>query len=202
MVGLMILRVPIITLLFQRGEFTFATTQATAQALLYYTLGLPAIAGVRIIVPVFYSLKDTLTPVKCGAAAVALNIMCSLLLMGPLQHGGLALATAISSFFNFSLLIWLLHKRLGRIGWRNIFYSASKICIASVIMGLCCAPFVKKSMQSPWGLHMIILIGTAVFLGCSYLLKSEELLFLKNLILKRKTATQRDSHESIQKHKS
>jgi putative peptidoglycan lipid II flippase len=189
MIGLMVLRVPIIALLFQRGEFTAVATQATARALFYYTLGLPAIAGVRIIVPVFYSLKDTLTPVKCGAASVALNIVCCLLLMRPLQHAGLALATAISSFFNLFLLIWLLRKRLGRIGWRNIFYSASRVCIASVIMGLFCTPFVMKSTQYPGVLLMIILIGAAVFLGCSYLLKSEELLFLKRLVLKRKTAT-------------
>ncbi len=73
-----------------------------AMALLYYTLGLSAIASVRIIVPVFYSLKDTLTPVKRAAASVGINILCSLLLMKPLQHGGLALATTISAFFNLS----------------------------------------------------------------------------------------------------
>ena len=189
MIGLMVLRVPIIALLFQRGEFRADATQATARALFYYTLGLPAIAGVRIIVPVFYSLKDTLTPVKCAATSVALNIVCSLLLMGPLQHAGLALATAISSFFNLLLLVWFLRKRLGRIGWRNIFYSSGKVWIASVIMGICCAPFVMKSTQYPWVLLMIILIGAAVFLGCSYFLKSEELHFLKGLVLKRKTAT-------------
>lgn len=196
-VGLMILRVPIVALLFQRGEFTVTATQATARALFYYTLGLPAIAGVRIIVPVFYSLKDTLTPVKCGAASVAVNIVGSLLLMGPLQHAGLALAMSLSSFFNFFLLVWLLRGRLGRIGWRNIFYSASKVLIASVFMGICCVPFVEKSTQDPWVLLLIILIGTAVFLCGGYLLQSEELLFLKELVLKRKASTQHDSHERI-----
>jgi len=201
MVGLMILRVPIIALLFQRGEFTFATTQATARALFYYTLGLPAIAGVRIIVPVFYSLKDTFTPVKCGAAAVALNIVFCLLLMVPLQHAGLALAMSLSSFFNLFLLIWLLRKRLGRIGWRSILRSMSKVSMASIIMGVCCIPFAVKAPLQPWVLLIAILIGVFMFLCSVYLLRLEELLFLKTLVLKRKISIESDFHESAQKHK-
>ncbi len=189
MVGLIVLRVPIITLLFQRGRFTPDATQATAQAVLYYALGLSAFTGVRIIVPVFYALKDTLTPVKCGAAALALNIVCNLLLMGPLQHGGLALATSISSFFNLALLIWLLRKRLGHIGWRSILSSMGKVSLASVVMGACCAPFVVEATQQPWVLIVIILIGVGIFLCCSHLLKSEEILFLKTLVVQRKTPT-------------
>lgn len=186
MAGFLVLGEPIVALLFQRGEFTSAATQTTAQALFYYALGLPAIAGVRIIVPVFYSLKDTATPVKCGAVAVILNILCCLLFMGPLQHRGLALATSISALFQFFLLIWLLRKRLGRIGWKNIAYSTSKISLASLIMGICCAPFVPKAIQHPLMLIIAIIIGVTVFLGGTYLLKSEELLFLKDLVSKRK----------------
>lgn len=185
MVGLIVLRVPIVALLFQRGKFTFAATQATAQAVLYYALGLFAIAGVRIIVPVFYSLKDTSTPVKCGAAAVGVNIAASLLLMGPLQHGGLALATSLSSFFNLFLLIWLLRKRLGEINWRSIFFSTSKVSIASVAMGFCCAPLVSGATLHAWNLFLAILVGIVVFLVCAWLLKSEELLFLQELVMKR-----------------
>ncbi len=184
MVGLIVLRVPIVALLFQRGKFTFTATQATAQAVLYYAPGLFAIAGVRIIVPVFYSLKDTSTPVKCGAAAVGMNIVASLLLMGPLQHGGLALATSISSFFNLFLLIWLLRKRLGDIKWGHIFHSMCKVSIASVAMGFCCAPFVSSATQHFWSFFLAILVGIVVFLICAWLLKSEELLFLKALIKK------------------
>lgn len=182
MVGMIVLRVPIIALLFQRGKFTFASTQATAQALFYYAWGLTAIASVRIIVPVFYSLKDTFTPVKCGAAAVTVNIVLSLLLMGPLQHGGLALATSISSFFNLFLLIWLLRKRLGNIKWGSIAHSAGKVSIASLVMGFCCAPFVTSATRHSWSLFLAIPAGIIVFLACAWLLKSEELLFLKGLI--------------------
>ena len=182
MVGLIVLRVPIITLLFERGKFTSADTIATAQALLCYASGLAAIAGVRIIVPVFYSLKDTASPVKCAAASVALNIVCSLLLMKPLQHNGLALATSISSFFNFFLLVWLLRKRLGRIGWRNLFYSMGKVSLASVLMGIVCLPFVEAALHHLWSIPVVILGGIGVFVGCAWLLKSEELIFLGKFI--------------------
>jgi putative peptidoglycan lipid II flippase len=187
MAGMIVLRVPIIALLFQRGKFTFASTQATAQALFYYAWGLTAIASVRIIVPVFYSLKDTLTPVKCGAATVAVNIICSLLLMGPLQHAGLALATSLSSFFNLFLLIWLLCKRLGEIHWGSIVRSMSKVAVASVVMGFCCAAFVPLTTQHSWNVFFVILVGVMVFLVSAWMLKSEEFSFLQELILKRHT---------------
>jgi putative peptidoglycan lipid II flippase len=74
MVGLAVLGAPIVQILFERGSFDQETTTQTAKALLYYALGLWAIAGVRVTVPVFYSLHDTKTPVKVGAVCVAANI--------------------------------------------------------------------------------------------------------------------------------
>ncbi len=185
MVGLIVLRVPIVTLLFERGRFTPDDTLATAQAVLYYTLGLSAIAGGRIIVPVFYALKDTATPVKCAAASVGLNILFSLLLMGPLQHNGLALATTLSSFFNFFLLLWLLRKRLGQIGWRHIAASAGKVALSAVIMGACCAPLVRMDLPAAVTVMVGVLIGVLVFLISVWLLKTEELEFLRTLLMKR-----------------
>ncbi len=187
MVGLIVLRVPIVTLLFERGYFTRQDTLATAQAVLYYTIGLSAIAGGRIIVPVFYSLKDTATPVKCAAASVGLNILFSLLLMGPLQHNGLALATTLSSFVNFFLLLWFLRKRLGQIGWRNIAVSAGKVAFAALLMGLCCIPLVNTALPAAVVVLVDVIIGIAVFLISTWLLKVEELFFLQKLIKQRLT---------------
>jgi len=67
MIALIILRVPIISVLFQRGQFDAASTVSTAQALLYYAVGLWAFSCIRVIVSAFYALQDTRTPVKiCG----------------------------------------------------------------------------------------------------------------------------------------
>jgi putative peptidoglycan lipid II flippase len=185
MVGLLVLRVPIIALLFQRDEFTSAATHSTAQALWYYALGLPAIAGVRIIVPVFYALKDTATPVRCGAAAVAVNIGCSLLLMGPLQHRGLALATSLSSGFQLALLIWLLLGRLGGIGWRQIAKSLGKVLASSILMGGACLPFIPYATRVPLVVGTLIPGGAAIFLTAAWWIRSEELMFLLRLVRER-----------------
>ncbi len=99
-VGLIVLREPIVNTLWQRGEFLASTTEGTAIALLYYSVGLCAYSGVKIIAPAFYSLQDTKTPAKIGIYSKILNIILNLILMGPLQQGGLALATSVSSFSN------------------------------------------------------------------------------------------------------
>lgn len=185
MVALIVLRVPIITWLFERGKFTPDATQATAQAVLYYALGLFSFTGVRIVTPVFYALKDTRTPVKCGVIAVLLNITGNLLLMGPMKHGGLALATSISSTCNLLLLIWLLRKRLGRIGLVSLFRSMRKVAAASGVMAICCLPFITQATHSPVMFVGVMAGGAVIFFGSSLLLKSAELLFLKEMLRKR-----------------
>ncbi|HYT89611.1 MAG TPA: murein biosynthesis integral membrane protein MurJ, partial [Gemmataceae bacterium] len=103
MVGLILLRVPIVHLFFEHGRFTAADTQGTAAAVLAYAVGLWAFAGVRIVVSAFYSLQDTRTPVLVAALALGANVALSLLLMGPLAHAGLALATSLSAILNVTL---------------------------------------------------------------------------------------------------
>ncbi|GFP20418.1 putative peptidoglycan lipid II flippase, partial [Candidatus Hakubella thermalkaliphila] len=94
-----------------------------------------AIVGVRIVTASFYSMQDTRTPVKIAAAAVIINIVMSLTLMGPLKHSGLAFANAIASSMNFILLFYFLRKKLERLGARSIIKSFLKTSFASVAMG-------------------------------------------------------------------
>jgi len=135
MVGLAALGVPIVQILFERGSFTPEMTAQTSIALVYYALGLWAVAGVRVTVPVFYALQDTKTPVKVGAVSVAGNILFSVLLMGPLQHAGLALALTLASILNLGLLLMLLRRRIGSFGVGGLAGSLGKIIAASLIMG-------------------------------------------------------------------
>ena len=74
-------------------------------------------------VQTFYALQDTKTPAKAAVIAVAVNILLSLILMGPLKHGGLALATSVAAMVNLSFLIWALRKRVGRIHMREVIGS-------------------------------------------------------------------------------
>ncbi|MFH2012169.1 MAG: murein biosynthesis integral membrane protein MurJ [Pseudomonadota bacterium] len=184
MVGLIILRVPIISILFQRGEFDYQATLLTADALLYYSLGLWAIAGGRIVVPTFYSLQDTRTPVKIAIITLFADIILSIILAYPLglKHGGIALAMSISSTLNIALLLIILRKRMGNIGARKILLSVLKVSISSTAMGIVVYLF---CFRVPWNtvlgikeriftLSGSIIIGAAVFFLCSYLLKSQE----------------------------
>lgn len=192
MAGLIVLRVPIISILFQRGEFDYRTTLLTAEALLYYSLGLWAIAGTRIILPTFYSLQDTRTPVKIAIFTLLANIILSIILAFPLglRHGGLALATSISSAINMMALLVILRKRLGGIGGRKILLSVFNISISSMVMGVMVHLFCRRILwNTVSGIEDKILIlgggivvGVVTFFLCSYLLKSEECYFFVRII--------------------
>jgi putative peptidoglycan lipid II flippase len=188
-VGLIVLRFPIVNTLWERGEFLRVSTEGTTTALLYYSVGLCAFAGIKIIAPAFYSLQDTKTPVKIGAWAMLLNIVLNVILMGPLQHGGLALATSISALFNILLLIYFLRKRLGLMGGRKILLSTLKLALSSTLMGIIIytCNFVWFDPLDSLGVRVMVLTG-CIFAGIisfgtiSYLLKIEELNFFLGFI--------------------
>ncbi|MGD2080071.1 MAG: murein biosynthesis integral membrane protein MurJ [Nitrospirota bacterium] len=135
MAGLIALREPIVNLLFQRGAFDHQATLGTAEALMFYSFGIWAFVGVRVVAVTFYSMQDTKTPVKAAVAALGANVLLSLALMGPLGHSGLALANALASMLNFTVLMVLLRKRLGRVEGRRILSSFAKVALASAVMG-------------------------------------------------------------------
>jgi putative peptidoglycan lipid II flippase len=183
MTGLIILREPIVRLLFQRGAFDPATARLTSVALLYYAIGLWAFSGVRIVVATFYALQDTKTPVKIAVISLLVNIALSILLMGPMRHGGLALATSLASGVNLILLIWALKKRLGRIEARDILRSLLKSTACAAIMGgviALVAPWAgPRCSGSPWYLLAWVLgsvaSGAVLYGWCAFLFKCPEL---------------------------
>jgi len=136
MTGLIVLREPIVALLFQRGAFNSEATRLTAHAVLYYGIGLWAFSGVRIVVATFYALQDTKTPVITAATSIIANILLGLFLMGPMGHSGLALALSLASMLNFGLLVRALNVKLGSLGLKDITESALKNVICSAIMGI------------------------------------------------------------------
>ncbi len=135
MAGLIVLREPIVALLFERGAFAPQASQLTADALLYYGAGLWAFSAVRVLLPTFYALQDTWMPVKISVVSIGTNIVLGLMLMKSMGHCGLALATTLASVLNFTLLVLALHFRLGKINWREILISVSKSLLCTVLMG-------------------------------------------------------------------
>jgi len=138
MVGLILLRVPIVHLFFEHGTFTAHDTAETALAVLCYSLGLWAFGGVRIIVSAFYSMKDTTTPAISATIAVVANILLSVLLMSSLGAAGLALATALASMVNGGILVVVLNRRLGGVEWSSVGRSAGRVVLACVPIVLAC----------------------------------------------------------------
>ncbi len=183
MVGLIVLRRPILNLLFQRGAFDAFSTEMTSQALLCYALGLVAFAGVRIIVPAFYSLQDTRTPVKVAFLSLLANAGMGWWFMFPWKHAGLALATSLAAWINFFVLAVLLRKKIGPLGARKILLSFGKNSAASVLMGIVAYTVCLSGSWEVSGItgEKIALLcagvtsGVLVYAVSCYLLRSDEL---------------------------
>ncbi|MCH2549750.1 MAG: murein biosynthesis integral membrane protein MurJ [Alphaproteobacteria bacterium] len=109
--ALLVLSTPIITILFQRGEFGAEASAATAVALKAFTLGLPAYVLIKALSPAFFAREDTVTPVKVAVIALITNVVFALLLMPYIAHVGIALATAVSAWINALILILILIRR-------------------------------------------------------------------------------------------
>src|SRR3954467_101825 len=92
--------------LFMRGRFTEADAVAAGQTLAAYALGLFPFVLIRSVTATFLARGDTATPVKASLTAVAVNVVCKILLMGPLAQVGLALATSIGAWLNLALITW------------------------------------------------------------------------------------------------
>ncbi|HSM79052.1 MAG TPA: lipid II flippase MurJ, partial [Bryobacteraceae bacterium] len=183
MVGLILLRTPIVHLFFEHGTFTAHDTAETALAVLCYAVGLWAFGGVRIIVAAFYSMQDTKTPAISAAIAVGANLVFSLALMSFLGAAGLALATALAAMVNGGILIVLLNRRLGGVEWAKVGLSMGRAVLACLPLVAACwwaAGAEVWSRPDEWMAKTVMLtvaIGLSVtgYLGVHALLKSEEL---------------------------
>ncbi|HQT45922.1 MAG: murein biosynthesis integral membrane protein MurJ [Acidocella sp. 20-63-7] len=110
-IGLSVAGLPVMDVLFVRGAFSTHTAELAAHSLAAFALGLPVFALVKVFTPGFFARGDTMTPLKIGVVAVALNLCLNLIFMHPLKAVGPALATTLSSAFNAALLVILLRKR-------------------------------------------------------------------------------------------
>jgi putative peptidoglycan lipid II flippase len=138
--GLILLRKPVVAMLFQRGEFTERSTELVAWALLWYGVGLVGHCIVEILARTFYALHDTRTPVLIGAAAMGLNVSLSFVFsalferVGWLPHGGLALANSVATALEAVGLYLLIRKRLRGLLVAGIFIASSQALLAASVM--------------------------------------------------------------------
>ncbi|MDQ7002433.1 MAG: murein biosynthesis integral membrane protein MurJ, partial [Ghiorsea sp.] len=136
MVGILWLAEPIIRTLFEHGKFTALDAANTAHALQAYTIGLLVFCWARVLSTACFADKDAKAPMKYAMYTVGVNIILAVVLMQPLGYVGLALASALASFFNVGLLWVHLHKKHGAIfdlsSWKRMG-SAVLACLPMIV---------------------------------------------------------------------
>ncbi len=141
-VGLILLREPLVTVIFQRGQFDEGSTRLVAWALLWYAAGLVGHSVVEIVSRAFYALHDTRTPVTIGVVAMSLNIGLSLLFSsmfigwGWMPHGALALANSLATFLEMGALLIFMRRRLSGLEGVRVLDGLVKALIAGAVMAL------------------------------------------------------------------
>jgi putative peptidoglycan lipid II flippase len=165
----------------------------TARALLCYSVGLWAIAGVRTLVPAFYSLQDAWTPLKIALVCLLVNAVLNAILIFPLKHAGLALATSLSSILNLILLYRKLQSRLKSMDLKRNVMSLVQAFFCSLFMGFSAYLVCSIGDWSGEGqtLHKVGVLGVGVgagivtYFASSLLLRNEEALFLVKMMRER-----------------
>lgn len=182
-IGMIVLRYPLIRVLFQHGHYAAKDTLIMAIPLLYYAVGISSQSVIQILPRAFYALQDTWTPVILGIISMAINIIAMLLLIRPLAHGGLAFATSIAAFVNMLLLFYVLRRRLGQMDGWAMFWTSVKSLVASLLMAVVIWVWSERLLTPLIGVRtlasLIILvtgtvIGVIVFAGTAKLLRMEE----------------------------
>ncbi|MBC7325788.1 MAG: polysaccharide biosynthesis C-terminal domain-containing protein, partial [Moorella sp. (in: Bacteria)] len=134
--GLIVLREPLVQLVFQRGAFDFRATAMTAAAVLFYSLGLLAQAMHPVLTRSFYALQEVRAPVITGLLSVGLNIFFSYLLLPHLGHGGLALANSLAASIYALMLYLALYQRLPGLRVVALLSTILRTGLAALGMGL------------------------------------------------------------------
>lgn len=190
----MVLCEPIIRLLFERGNFDAHDTMMTSKALFFYAIGMTGLAVNSVLIRVFYALHDAVTPMFSTIVGILLHIVFSFILIKYLTHAGIALSASITHIVTNFILFWLLRRKIGNIGAKQILNSFLKMIIAALPGVLACF-LISKHIEEILDISriefQIIQVGMATTIGLvCYLiilwcLKADELKMIIELIKSR-----------------
>ena len=135
-VALVICGVPIITGLFQHGQFDAGDALRTGQALAAFSIGLPSYILVKVLTPGYYARHDTKTPMRFAMISIAVNLVLNLALIVPLKHMGPPLATALASTVNVWMLYHTLKKRRHFEADARLKRRIPRLALAAILMGV------------------------------------------------------------------
>jgi putative peptidoglycan lipid II flippase len=170
-IALYYLSYEICSVLYMRGAFNQQDAYNTSLALQAFTIGLPGYIIVKVLLPGFFAIGDTKTPVRISIICLLVNLITSIILTKYFKHVGIAIATSISAWVNASLLYYYLHKRnLIKLDDRiknkflKIIFSASIMLLSLIITNK-----ITLSYSSSIKLAILILVGSISYLGFAYL---------------------------------
>ena len=150
-VGLILLARPIVSMLFERGEFSSTVAEMTAWALVWYAAGLVGHSVMEVLTRAFYAQQDTKTPVIIGAIAMGLNVVFSITFsrlfaqIGWIPVGGLALGNSLATALEATALFIFMRKRLNGIEGRSILDGVWRVGLAGLGMGICLLIWIQLS---------------------------------------------------------
>ncbi len=175
--GLVALALPIVELAFQweHGRFDPGSAALTSRALMFYAPGLIAFGAFKALAPAFYSMKDTLTPVKIGIPVVFLNLVLNITFIATwpvgYRHAGLAMATAVASAVNCLCLGYIFHRKAGSPGWAKVFGKAMLMLFSALIMAFSVYFihfFLREALEPlawPEKVAQLVAVGAAIVAG-------------------------------------
>ncbi len=192
-VGLILLRVPLISFLFQRGKFDEHDVQLTAWALLWYAAGIVGHSVMEILTRAFYAQHDTKTPVIIGSIAMGLNVVFSIAFakvfesLGWFPHGGLALANSLATALEATALFIVMRKRLNGIEGEYIAKGAWRVTLSTLGMGVSLGLWIQfTGSQMRWLVALGgVTIGAVIFLAFGLLLKVPEIQMILGIVKRR-----------------
>ncbi|RIK30210.1 MAG: murein biosynthesis integral membrane protein MurJ [Anaerolineae bacterium] len=200
-VGLMILRVPLISFLYQRGEFDSHDVQLVAWALLWFAAGLVGHSIMEVLTRAFYAQQDTKTPVIIGTIAMGLNVLFSILFsrwfaqIGWFPLGGLALANSLATALEATALFIFMRKRLNGIEGKSIANGAWRVAVAALGMGVGLMAWIQLSLsQTRWLVTLGgVLIGGVIYGAGVVLLKVPEVKIIFDAVARRLLRSRNDT---------
>lgn len=171
-IGLFMLAEPMLSTLFQYHEFTVNDVHLAGQSLRAYAVGLLGYLLIKVLVPAFTARLELKTPVRYGIYAMIISLVLNVVLVFPLAHAGLALATSLGAFFNAALLLKKLLKDKvyqPATGWLVFF---SRVLLASAAMSAALYYWVDAEWWNAWSsteriIHLLkwILIGMSIYIA-------------------------------------
>lgn len=177
-VGIIVLRLPIVKMIFERGLFDHSASETTAIALYFYTFGLVGFLLRDVLSRAFYAIKDTKTAMINGSVAVVLNIVLSIILVRYIGLGGLALGTSLSALIGTGLLAFSLAKKIGGFGQGNILTTLGKVTAPSAVMGISVHYMYQLLMNTfqsnTLSVLAVVIFGVLVYAGMLKFMKIEE----------------------------